>query len=329
MNIVVLGFQGDPSFLFEVEGPWRNFRDRLVESNMQPVNHTKEENFHVLIANNHSEKYIKIAESLSIPKSRRALIIWEPSVVDSKIYSNKVLNKYGLIYTPSINWAKKTKAFSFKWPQESFFGDSIWINWRLRKKRAVIIQGNKFSACKGELYSYRRKVIKKLEFLDLYGTDWNRGILFNLRWWLGSFFNHRLGEISFKSLKYIGNVQNNYFGAVENKSDILSKYKISIVIENALDYVSEKIFDSLRAGCITIYIGPELEDYGIPKEAAFQLNPNFKDLKQLVNEILSKSNDELLEIAIAQRACIKQIAREWEDFKVLNDLAKKLIVDLK
>ena len=34
----------------------------------------------------------------------------------------------------------------------------------------------------------------------------------------------------------------NYLGEIEDKKEVLSKYKYSIVIENSSDYLSEKLF---------------------------------------------------------------------------------------
>jgi hypothetical protein len=328
MNVVVLGHQAESDFLVTVQGPWKKFKDRLIDSNLLLIDPAHEKNFHVLIANCHSEKFIKLAESLSIPKSRRVLIIWEPSVVDRKIHTKKVVGNYGHVYTPSIEWAKKTNAISFKWPQESISGEDIWINWESRKKRIIVIQGNKFSACKGELYSFRRKVIGKVNSIDLYGTDWNRGFVFDMNRWLRSLRKYRLGEISFKSLYYVGKNYNNYFGSIDSKLEVLKNYKISIVVENTPDYISEKLFDSIRSGCVTVYIGPELTDYGISKEVAFQVNPNFKELSQLVEALLAKSDKDLYEIAVAQRASLMRVARQWEDFEVYDNLAKKIAADL-
>ena len=328
MNVVVLGYQAESDFLIKAQGPWKKFKDHLIDSNLSLIDPAHEKNFHILIANCHSEKFIKLAESLSIPKSRRVLIIWEPSAVDRKIHSKKVISNYGHVYTPSIEWAKKTNAISFKWPQESISDEDIWINWKSRKKRIVIIQGNKFSACKGELYSFRRKVIWKMNFIDLYGIDWNRGFVFDMHRWLKSLRRCRLSEISFKSFYYIGKNYDNYFSSVDSKLEVLKNYKISIVVENTPDYISEKIFDSIRAGCVTVYVGPKLTDYGITKEVAFQVNPNYEELNQLVEALLAKSDKDLYEIAVAQRASLKRVARQWEDFAVFDSLAKKITTDL-
>jgi hypothetical protein len=55
---------------------------------------------------------------------------------------------------------------------------------------------------------------------------------------------------------------------------------MSIVIENSSDYVSEKIFDSFSAGCIPIYVGPDLNEYEIPRNLYIQAEPSESGVKE-------------------------------------------------
>ncbi|MEI6154707.1 MAG: glycosyltransferase family 10, partial [Deltaproteobacteria bacterium] len=56
-----------------------------------------------------------------------------------------------------------------------------------------------------------------------------------------------------------------YRGIVKNKWDVLPYYRFSICYENIKDepgYLSEKIFDSMRCGCVPIYWGASnIADY--------------------------------------------------------------------
>ena len=84
-------------------------------------------------------------------------------------------------------------------------------------------------------------------------------------------------EILPKVRNFIYNVLN---GSLKPKSSVndfiktLEKYKFSIVIENHNSYISEKLFDSLSSGCITIYVGPNLVEYGLDKNIAIQSDSN-------------------------------------------------------
>jgi hypothetical protein len=126
----------------------------------------------------------------------------------------------------------------------------------------------------------------------------------------------------------LGKKYKNYLGAVDNKSEIMRTYQISIVIENSADFISEKLFDSVRSGCVTIYIGPDLVKYGIPKEAALQVSPDYKELRILMKKLSKMSDEELLKIAKIQRTSLSMVAPDWENNIVFRDLAKSILLDL-
>jgi hypothetical protein len=62
-------------------------------------------------------------------------------------------------------------------------------------------------------------------------------------------------------------------GHVEDKIVTGDKYRVAVVIENSPTYVSEKLFDALRSGCVPIYVGPDLADFGIPSGVTIQEMP--------------------------------------------------------
>ena len=58
----------------------------------------------------------------------------------------------------------------------------------------------------------------------------------------------------------------------------MGEYRTALVIENSINYVSEKIFDAFLAGCIPVYVGPELDQYEIPKNLYIQAKPNYESV---------------------------------------------------
>jgi carbamoylphosphate synthase small subunit len=74
--------------------------------------------------------------------------------------------------------------------------------------------------------------------------------------------------------------------APEDKIGILSKYRVSLVIENEMTYLSEKLFDAWFAGCIPVYVGPEISDYGIPRSLVFQAEPNLRSIENQINRAI-------------------------------------------
>jgi hypothetical protein len=279
-----------------------------------------------VIANAYNSKIARYLEKSEVPTSRRILVLWEPYIVETIRYRIATLSAFGACFAPSIQWAERVNAYPFKWPQDEIPRDEIFSRWGFRKRHGVMVQGNKFSARKGELYSLRRKVIINLgcDDLDLYGTHWNEGFRFDWLHWSMSLVNSKYREISLKSLFGIGRKYKNYKGKTSDKIKTLSEYKISVVIENSADFVSEKLFDSVRAGCVSVYVGPNLEQYGIPAGSAIQVQPNFKIIVETVRNLMKESDTKLEEVARNQRNSLIKVSPDWDNSLVLSNLASDM-----
>jgi len=146
---------------------------------------------------------------------------------------------------------------------------------------AVMIAGNKLSFVEGELYSFRRECAFGIKNLDVYGVGWNS------RTWLRIkiFVSELLRACSagyfpqFKSPKYWLKRLKSWKGSPGNKDAVLAHYKVSLVIENSYEFLTEKLFDSFFGGCIPVYIGPNLENYQIPRELVIQVNADIDQVK--------------------------------------------------
>jgi hypothetical protein len=327
MKIRVIGHGGEGRFPFGTSGPWKEFENVLLERGHEICSEEMTENADSLITNSYQKKVADYLEKSQIPISKCILVLWEPFVVETTRYKSEVLSKFGTIYAPSIDWAEKVGARSFNWPQDEISDENDIGAWQQRIDRAVMVQGNKFSARKGELYCLRRKVIVKLgnEYLDLFGTNWNKGINFDWWHWSSSALNSKLSDISFKSSFGIGQKHKHYFGVTDDKFKTLSKYKIAVVIENSADFVSEKLFDAVRAGCVTVYTGPSLKKYGIPDGSAIQVANNADAISGTVMRLLEKSDQELEEMAGNQRLNLLQVSQDWNNTFVLSKLASDMV----
>jgi len=330
MKIRVVGHGGESQFSFGTEGPWCEFRDQLLSEGHQISVEDFGAKCDALIAHKHSPAAIREAEENSIPISRRVLVLWEPAIVEKDRYETKTLEKYGKVFTPSIKWSEKVGGTTFNWPQDKVQEIEPLEMWLPRNQRAVIIQGNKFSARKGELYSLRRKVIKSLEDrVHLFGTNWNRGFSFDWLHWSMSAFNSSLKEISISSLWGLGSRYKNYHGAVVDKNETLRKYKISIVIENSADFVSEKLFDSISAGCLVIYVGPNLLDFGLNLPSLIQVKGSKKEICKKFEEVNKMKQIDQYLLAKAQNFELRQISDKWENSIVLRKLGHDILTAFK
>ncbi len=326
MRIKVIGHNGKD--FFSEEGAWGKFFDTLQANGNVIVNANSTEVAEAIIAHKHVNSLIEYAEHNNIPINRRVLVIWEPSIVDNSYYNKKNLEKYGYILAPSKLWLEEAEieGFSFNWPQSDLEPIEDIQSWKNRLDKFVIIQGNKFSARKGELYSLRRSIIaSKLIPIDLYGSNWNEKSIINFARWFNSVRRSSLSSISLQSLQGIGKKFSNYRGATKSKLNTFSKYKFSIVIENMSNYVSEKLFDSVSGGCITIYVGPNLKNLGIKFPDLTICSRDRSDIEKACANIAKLGFAEQYELVIDQRKALREHFLQNNSNNVLNALASEII----
>ena len=327
MIIKITGQAGEPSFPFETSGPWKLFREEIVRSGHVIWSENTKEPADALIANSIDRKLVKFIEKSSIPLDRRALVIWEPHIVDRSLYNPKILELFGGIFAPSKLWAEKLNCSAFLWPQDSQVQYQKFDKWIERSNTGVLIQGNKFSATKGEMYSIRRKVLRTIDpsFLKFYGTDWNKGVWYDSLKWTKALLRTSYRDFSLDSITGIGKSYANYCGEVADKNPILERFRISIVIENSLDFVSEKLFDSIKAGCISIYVGPQLEAFDIPSSCAIQVRPDPEVIVRAFYEVSKLPSEIQKQIAISQNENLSKVAPNWNNKRILSELALSIL----
>ena len=328
MRIRVIGQAGEPVFPFSNSGPWVKFKDNLISEKDVLVSHKFGQKIDALICHGYSKRAISEANKSKVPKNRMILVLWEPQIIQPKLHSDKYLSNFGFIYVPSKEWAKKYNAIYFNWPVGVIKSEFKITNFKTRYNKAVMIQGNKVNFFKGENYSLRRTVLfksLKLKYpIALYGSEWGK---LPTRQIIKTFVNFLLNikyGISWRAVKYTMTKYPYYYGISKNKFSSLEKYKFSIVIENHNSYVSEKIFDSLNSNCITIYVGPNLAEYGMNNNIAIQPGPNPKSILNSLEKIMQLSDREVLEIHKVQRRYLKKVIKNWNNEIVLKNLAKDI-----
>lgn len=166
------------------------------------------------------------------------LFLCEPASVLPNNYVRRYHKVFKHIYTWHDGLVDNKKYFKRFIPSmKPMIEDKVPFS---RKKLCVLINSNKFSSYKGELYSARRNAITfyqkhhPTEF-DLYGHGWDKC------------------------------KESVYKGTAQNKTTTLNNYKFCICYENTANqpgYITEKIFDCFAARCIPIYWGaPNITAY--------------------------------------------------------------------
>lgn len=107
--------------------------------------------------------------------------------------------------------------------------------------------------------------------------------------------NH-FGELDFygKCNKNTKNVYKSYKGKVDNKLEVLSKYKFCVCYENNYGYdgyITEKIYDCIAARCVPIYLGaPDIEKH-IPEECYIDAR-KFNSFAQIYEYIMNLTEEQ-------------------------------------
>ena len=63
-----------------------------------------------------------------------------------------------------------------------------------------------------------------------------------------------------------------YHGRVSSQFEFLRKLEFVVVIENEPTYLTEKLLNAIIAGCVPLYLGPPLSEFGVPDDVAVQVN---------------------------------------------------------
>lgn len=232
------------------------------------------------IAIDYNKKSLEEARKLGLLENKSCLIRMEPSVVcpSNAVDCNE---SFGLIF--DVGRDPLVNKHASPWPQnwDLTYLNSTSINEKLKcGENIVLVNGNKYSSIPGELYSLRRKCAHGIDSLDVYGTNWNRGLLFILKSLLGEgFIGLKAGHFpSRKSAAYLLRRIPNWKGSPNNKLQTMSSYKFSLVIENSEEFLSEKLFDSFFSGCVPIYVGPDISHFGIPPKLVIQVRPDLEGI---------------------------------------------------
>jgi hypothetical protein len=206
-------------------------------------------------------------------QDRIGLFIWEPPVTHRPNWNPNVHDLFSTILTWNDNYVDHKKFHKFCFPVTSYFPVVPEISYK-NKKLLVNISGNKFSSYPRELYSARRETIRYFERkqpdqFDVYGIGWD---------------NLKKGQRSYPS----------YRGPVKHKWDVYPSYRFGLCYENMRDepgYITEKIFDCMRAGCVPIYWGASnITDY--VNADAFIDRRRFKSDPELESFLVSVTESE-------------------------------------
>ena len=273
---------------------WELFLKEFENIGFEIFFNSRASNFDLFIFFDNSKFTGQFLKTINSSSGYKVILLQEPECVLPNNFNMKRNKLFDLILAGSPIWAKDLGVESFFHPLVTDIpGDIKQLS--NREIEVGLIQSNKFSIIKGELYTLRRKFIRVAEKnafdFSLAGVGWNKGFFNDLKNSLGHLNS---GKIPINKItnpfSNLGVNYKSYIGPQENKINWLMNVKKNVVIENSLGFISEKLFDSLRSGCATFYVGPNLSDFGIPENVVIKCEPNVQNIIANIKEI---SNDVL------------------------------------
>jgi hypothetical protein len=253
---------------------------------------------------------------------KTVLIALEPSTVLPENSSPRVRKLFDRV----LEVGRPNSLPSIPWPQTWHVVPDLG---RLRHpKRVVMIQSAKLSFVRGQLYGLRASLASTVEFVDVYGHDWDEGLTRRVVRVFLEFIralrsNAALDPDAFRTAFL---QPRNNLGPVESKIETMKSYKVAIVIENSQEYMSEKFFDALFSGCIPVYVGPNLAPFGIPENLYVRADASLPSLAESINSAFEM--DYLAWLAHCQSFLSNRGVREfWEEVSVNRRLLEEALGD--
>ena len=219
-------------------------------------------------------------------RSPAALVRLEPSVIRPQNIRSDYLEHMSMVI--DVGRSPLASNSRMNWPQRWTLKhlESPKVAGPERIDRFVIINANKMSFVQGELYSLRRLAAQQSSDIDVWGFDWDMPWFRKITKALEEILiplEHRVG-IKPTAIKGWFKKPLSFMGTSEDKLSTLASYKYSLVIENSIEYMSEKLFDSLFSGTLPIYVGPNPVDFGMPEFVAIHSKPDINSIMTAIQQ---------------------------------------------
>ena len=327
MKIYISDMSRLNSIRVELDSPWNYFLKELHSHGHTVTSDLADADLLIL---NGIRPARKVMKKKSLRHKPRVLILWEPPSNFGLEWDKAMKARYAKVFKPSPFWNTFDNPTEiFDWPQgESAFREDFQCEEGGKvRNRACLILSNKISFHVDELYSLRREVANRSEFLDVYGLNWRSRTIVKLREFFSALFRNPTLLFFFKS-RYFFSVPDGFKGVAKNKLLTHSRYNLSVVIENSGDYVSEKLIDCIASKSVPLYVGPPLELFGIPKEVAISVKPNFEEIENQIRSYLNKPRELEVILKAGQNFLNSREFRDHINVAVFNRIARSVCKEI-
>lgn len=319
----------DPNFII-----WQNIRTYLKSHDIKIATidrHPIEEAERIYFLDHNSfslqskgpSQYLQQCITAGIPRSKLFLVISECPIIKPESWLLENHQFYSTIFTWNDSYVDNKTYFPFKWTQNTQGIQKEVVRFG-KKKLLTLINAHKTNYFPNELYSKRIEAIRFYENnyandFDLYGIGWDKPL--NIKF-LYSVIKGNIMEVPRFVIDFLRSYKkySSYRGSVQDKINTLRQYKFCLCFENMqkIDgYITEKIFDCLKAGTVPVYLGAQNIQRYIPKEAFIDFR-EYNDFEKLTDSIKHMTEVQYNKYMLARDDFLKHEFYTW-DYKHFAD----------
>ena len=116
--------------------------------------------------------------------------------------------------------------------------------------------------------------------------------------------------------------EESYLGEILTKDQIFSRVDVVLCLENNIYEFSEKFIDAACAGKLPFYVGPNLDQLGIPESVYIKGSTSFRELR----EIFGGVDAQLINSKLGNLADWRiNGMNKWNEEVAFGELANKII----
>jgi hypothetical protein len=265
----------------------------------------------------------------SNPKHISILLIVEQPSVNPLQHKRKIRNLFDHVFVSSIELVEKYNGTYYTFPLSIKPFQEIT---KIRKDKKIVfglIATSKNSLVDSSLYWLRPRVISflsKKEQILFAGKDFHLKRLSNIRMDINYCYYLIKNGVKPNILRFrtrrLDYKQGSYLGELESKNSIFNKIDVYLCLENDIYEFSEKFIDAVSAGKLPLYVGPNLDQLGIPESVYIKGSTSLRELREILDsvdaELINSKLDNLADWRINGM-------NKWKQEVAFDELADKII----
>jgi hypothetical protein len=226
---------------------------------------------------------LRQASKLKKTGVKTVLVASEPSVVIPENYSKRRC----AVFEGIVEVGRPNCNPLLAWPQNPF--SEPYSGPKANSGNAILIQSRKYSFVKGQLYGLRVQLAARDKRVSVVGHSWDEPWYRTIGRLLIELSRAVRAGAALDLSTLITGFQKpiNLLGPAESKNEAMRAFTAAVVIENSQEYMSEKLFDAFVGGSIPVYVGADLEPFGIPSDLYVKSEASLESLQRGITEALA------------------------------------------